>query len=48
MQLSKKETALHQFFAIFLKSTLIFEHFQKKITLVANVSLKLRTAKDVL
>ena len=48
MQLSKKETAVYQFFAIFLKSTLIFEHFQKKITLVANVSLKLRTAKDVL
>ena len=49
MQLTKKEKILSEFFVSFLKFTSIFESFQKKkkkkMTLIAYVFLKLRTAK---
>ena len=35
--LSQKEKTFSQFGSAFLKSTLIFEHFQKKINLIADV-----------
>ena len=51
MQLTKKEKILSEFFVSFLKFTSIFESFQKKkkkkMTLIAYVFLKLRTAKVV-
>ena len=37
MQLSKKQKALCEIFALFLKSTSNFEHFLKKKTLIAYV-----------
>ena len=40
MQLSKKQKGFSQFFSKFLKSTLNFEHFEKKI---ADVFPQLRT-----
>ena len=36
------------FFLAFLKSTLNFEHFQKKMTFIADLFPKLRTPKNVL
>ena len=48
MQLSQKEKAFSQFFYVFLKSILKFEHFQKKkMTLIADVVAKLRTPKSM-
>ena len=48
MQLSKKETFFPEPFAVFLKSTTSFAHFEKKkMTLIAYVFPKLWTAKDV-
>ena len=47
MQLSQKEQTFSQFISIFLKSSLNFENFQKKMTLKADVFLRLRTAKNV-
>ena len=47
MQFSKKRIIFSQFFRPFLKSILIFEHFEKKMTLVAYVFPKIQTAKDV-
>ena len=35
--LSQKQKTFFQFFSTFLKSTLNFEHFQKKMTLIGNV-----------
>ena len=35
--LSEKPKIFSQFFSAFLKSTLNFEHFQKKMTLIADV-----------
>ena len=35
--LSQKQKTFSQFFPAFLKSTLNFEHFQKKMTLIADV-----------
>ena len=49
MELSKKQKNFPQFFFFFafLKSSLNFEHFQKKMTLIADVFLELRTPKDM-
>ena len=44
MQLSEKPKTFYQF----LESTLNFEHFEKKMSLIAQVFLKLLTPKDVL
>ena len=35
--LSQKQKTFSQFFCAFLKSTLNFEHFEKKMTLIADV-----------
>ena len=47
MQLPQKQKTFSQFFFKFLKSILNFEHFQKKMTLIADVFPKLRTPEDV-
>ena len=48
MELYKKQKLFWLFFSGFLKSRSIFEHFEKKkMTLIAYVFPKLRTAKDV-
>ena len=48
MHLTKKEKLYYQFFSAFFESALNFEHFQKKITLIAYVFPKLPTTNDVL
>ena len=48
MYLSKKKNIFPQFFSSFFESALNFEHFQKKMTLIAFVFPKLPTTKDVL
>ena len=48
MHLSQKQNVFSQFFSTFFGSALNFEHFQKKMTLIAYVFSKLRTTKDVL
>ena len=45
--LSQKQKTFSQFGSAFLKSTLNFEHFQKKINLVADVFSKLPSPKKV-
>ena len=45
MQLSKKRKTLSQLFSLLLKSKLNLEHFQKKLSLMADVFPKLRTRK---
>ena len=48
MQLSqKRETFSECFFLHFRNLDWIFEHFQKKVTLIADVFLNLRTPKNV-
>ena len=47
MHLSEKQQTFSEFFCAFFKSTSTFEHFQKKITLIAYVFSKLPTLKDV-
>ena len=47
MQFSETPKTFCQFIA-FLEATLNFEHFEKKISLIAQVFLKLLTLKDVL
>ena len=47
MQLSEKLEIFSQFFVAFLESALHFEHFEKKMSLIAQVSLTLLTLKDV-
>ena len=44
----KKEKIFSQFFSEFFESALNFEHFQKKMTLIAYVFPKLRTTKNLL
>ena len=44
----KKEKIFSQFFSEFFESALNFEHFQKKMTLIAYVFMKLPTTKNVL
>ena len=46
--LSQKQKTFSQFFSPFLKSTLNFEHFQKKINLIADVFPKLPSAKKLI
>ena len=51
MQLSEKPKTFCQFFIAFLESSLNFEHFEKekkKVSLIAQVFLKLLTPKDML
>ena len=47
MQLSEKLETFPRFFIAFLKSALNFEHFEKKMSLMAEVFPKLLTLKDV-
>ena len=46
--LSQKEKTFSEFFSPFLKSTLNFERFQKKMTLIADVFPKLPSPKKVI
>ena len=48
MQLSKKKNPFFSSFFASLKSTLNFDHFQKKMTLIADVYSKLQTPQEVL
>ena len=48
MHLSQNQNIFSQFFSALFESPLNFEHFQKKLTLIAYVFSKLRTTKDVL
>ena len=48
MDLSQKQEIFSQFFCAFFESALNFEHFPKKMTLIAYVFSKLPTTKDVL
>ena len=48
MHLSQKQKIFSQYFFAFFKSGLNFEFFQKKMTLIAYVILKLTTTKNVL
>ena len=48
MHLSKKQKIFREFFAAFFEFALNFEHFQKKMTLIAYVFPKLPTTKNVL
>ena len=48
MQLSHKQKTFSQYFFAFYKFRFNFEHFQKKMTLIADVFLTLRTPKDVI
>ena len=47
MELSQKQNTLSQFFASFLKSSLNFKHFQKKMTFIADVFPKLRSPENM-
>ena len=48
MHLSQKQKIFSEFFSAFFESALNFEHFQKKMTLIAYVFPKLPTTKNVL
>ena len=48
IDLSQKENIFSEYFSSFSKSTLNFEHFQEKMTLIAYVFLKVPTTKQVL
>ena len=48
MLLSQKQNIFPRFFFSFFESALNFEHFQKKLTLIAYVFPKLPTTKNVL
>ena len=48
MHLSQTQNIFSEFFSTFFESALNFEHFQKKMTLIAYVFPKLPTTKDVL
>ena len=45
IHLSHKQKTFSEFFSAFLKSTLNFRHFQKKLTLIADVFPKLPSPK---
>ena len=47
MQLPQKQKKISEFFSRFFKSILDFKIFQKKMSLTADVFLKLRTPKTV-
>ena len=46
--LSQKQKTFFPFFSTFLKSTLNFEHFQEKMTLIADAFPKLLSPKKVI
>ena len=46
MELSQKQKTFCQLFFAFLKSILNFNHFLKKMTLIANVFAKLKALKN--
>ena len=46
MQISQKHKTFSEFFPEILKSRLYFQHFEKKMTLIAYVFPKLRTPKS--
>ena len=46
--LSQKRKTFSEFFSAFLKSILNIEHFQKKMTVIANVFPKLPSPKNVI
>ena len=46
--LSQKQKTFSEFFSAFLKSTLNFEHFEKKVTLISDVFPKLPSPKMVI
>ena len=46
--LSSKQKTFSEFFSTFLISTLNFEHFQKKVTVIGDFIPKLRTSKKVI
>ena len=48
IHLSQKQKIFSQFFSGFFESALNFEHFQKKMTLIAYAFPKLTTTKNVL
>ena len=48
MHLSQKQKNFSEFFSAFSETTLTFEYFQKKMTLIAYVYPKLLTTKEVL
>ena len=48
IRLSEKQKNFSDFFSAFWKSTLNFEHFQKKINLIADVFPKLPSPKKVI
>ena len=48
MHLYQKQNIFSEFFSVFFKSALNFEHFRKNMTVIAYVFPKLRTTKDVL
>ena len=48
MHLSQKQKNFPDFFSVFFESSLNFEHFQKQMSLIANVIPKLPTTNDVL
>ena len=47
MNLFQKEQTFSDFFCAFLKFTLNLQHFQKKMTLMADLFPKLRTPKNM-
>ena len=47
MELSQKQKTLSQFFSSFLKSSFNLEHFQTKLTLIADIFPKLQTPKNM-
>ena len=47
MNLFQKQNSFSELFSVCFKSTLNFEHFQKKMMLIVYVFPKLRTPKDV-
>ena len=48
MHLSQKQKIFSELFSAFFESALNFEHFQKKMTVIAYVFPKLPTTKNVL
>ena len=48
IHLSQKQKIFSEFFSAFFESALNFEHFQKKMTLIAYLFPKLPTTKNVL
>ena len=47
VNLSQKQNIFSQLFSAFFKSALNFDHFQKKMSLIASVLPKLPTSRDV-